>query len=132
MANHVGLVMSPALAARHGADVLRAPRLGTDAHPQGWAIWAALTGVELPPAPERRFAHLHFAMDAALAGLGVTTLPWPFVADDVQAGRLRAPLGFRATETAFAILAAPGADSRALSRFRDWLVTEGAKTPDPP
>lgn len=129
--NRIGPLLTPQLAERHAADLLWTPRLVADSHPQGWAIWAALAGVELSSAPERRFAHLHFAMDAALAGLGMAVLPWPLVAEDVRAGRLVAPLGFRKSESAFAILASPGAESRALSRFRDWLVAEGAKTPEP-
>jgi DNA-binding transcriptional LysR family regulator len=129
--NHVGPVLTPALAERL-ADPLGGPRLVADSHPLGWAIWAELAGVELAPASERRFAHLHFAMDAALAGLGVAILPWPLVHEEVAAGRLVAPLGFRRAESAFALLAAPGAEGRALNRFRAWLVEEGAKTPEPP
>lgn len=132
MPNAVGPVMTPALADRFAADPLAAPRIGTHTHPEGWAIWAALAGVELPPTPERRFAHVHFAIDAALAGLGAAVLPWPLVADEIAAGRLVAPLGFQRAESAFALLAAPGSDSRSLRRFRDWLVAEGAKTPEPP
>ena len=130
--NHIGPVLAPSAAARYGGDPLAAPRLIAQSHPLGWRIWAELCGVELPFAPERPFAHLHFALDAALAGLGAAVLPWPLVAADVAAGRLVAPLGFRRAESAFAILAAAGAESRALSRFRDWLVAEGAKTPEPP
>jgi DNA-binding transcriptional LysR family regulator len=58
-------------------------------------------------------------------------MPWPLVAQDVIAGRLVAPFGFRRVESAFAFLATPGADSRALRTFRDWLVAEGQKTPEP-
>lgn len=128
--NAVGPVMSPELAARVGP--LEAPRLAAQSHPEGWPIWAAVAGIELPPAVERSFAHIHFAMDAALAGLGAAIVSWPMAADDVLGGRLVAPLGFRKTENAFAILTAPGAESRPLARFRDWLVAEGAKTPPPP
>ncbi len=130
--NHIGPVLSPALAERHAADPLAAMRLATQTHPQGWAIWAALTGVELTPAPERQFAHTHFALDAALAGLGVAVLPWPLVAEDVLAGRLAAPMGFKRAESAFALLESPGITNRALDRFRSWLVAEGEKTPLPP
>ncbi len=130
--SHLGLVMSPALAERFAADPLRAPRLAAQTHPQGWAIWAALAGVELAPAPEQPFAHLHFALDAAIAGLGVAVMPWPLVADYVRGGRLVAPFGFRKAESAFALLAAPGAGGRALEQFRRWLVAEGAKTPAAP
>ncbi|MBW8814271.1 MAG: LysR family transcriptional regulator [Caulobacterales bacterium] len=130
--NALGAVMSPQLAERCSHDVLRAPRLAAATHPEGWAIFAEHAGIELPPAPERPFAHVHFALDGAIAGLGAAVVSWPLCASDVQAGRLVAPLGFRRSETAFALLAAPGAEGRALSRFRDWLVAEGARTPQPP
>lgn len=132
MPNAVGPVMAPALAERFASAPLSAPRIGTDTHPEGWAIWAALAGVELPTGGERRFAHVHFAMDAALAGLGVAVLPWPLVADEIAARRLVAPLGFQKAESDFALLASPGADSRPLRRFRDWLVAEGLKVPPAP
>lgn len=125
--NALGPVMSPGLARRMGP--LEAPRLAAQTHPEGWPLWAALAGVELPPAAERPFAHVHFALDAALAGLGAAIVSWPLAAEDVLAGRLVAPLGFRKSESAFAILTAPGADSRPLRRFQAWLVAEGAKTP---
>ena len=129
--NHVGLVLSPALTERH-PDPLTAPRLGAVTHPQAWAIWAALAGIELRPRTEHPYAHLHFAVDAAIAGLGAAIMPWPLVADYVEAGRLVAPLGFRRAESAFAILAAPGAAKRGLDQFRTWLVAEGARVPPAP
>jgi DNA-binding transcriptional LysR family regulator len=129
--NALGAVMSPELAERCGHDVLRAPRLAAATHPEAWPIFAEHAGIELPPAPERPFAHVHFALDAALAGLGAAVVSWPFCVNEVLSGRLVAPLGFRRSETAFAMLAQPGAESRALSRFRDWLMAEGAKTPEP-
>lgn len=130
--NALGAVMTPELAERFGGDPLKAPRLAAVTHPEAWAIWAELAGVELPPAVERPFAHVHFALDAALAGLGAAVAAWPLCAADIAAGRLVAPLGFRRSESAFAILAAPGPVGRPLARFRDWLVAEGAKTPEPP
>lgn len=132
MPSHLGLVMAPALAERFAGDPLKAPRLAAQTHPQGWAIWAALAGLELPASPEQPFAHLHFAIDAAIAGLGSAVMPWPLVADYVRNGRLVAPLGFRRTESAFAMLAAPGAGGRALEAFRKWLMAEGAKTAPAP
>ncbi|MFN3585552.1 LysR family transcriptional regulator [Phenylobacterium sp.] len=130
--NALGAVMSPGLAERCGGDLLRAPRLAAVTHPEAWPVFAELAGLELPPAHERPFAHVHFAMDAALAGLGAAVLSWPLCVDEVASGRLLAPLGFHRSGSAFAILAAPGARSRALDRFRDWLVAEGAATPEPP
>ena len=127
--NALGLVLSPEALARAGGDPLRAPRLAATTHPEAWPIFAELAGVEVPPANERPFAHVHVAMDAALAGLGAAVVSWPLCTSEVETGRLTAPLGFRRSESAFAILAAPGAESRALDRFRDWLVAEGAETP---
>jgi len=130
--NHVGPVMTPSLARRFAPDPLAAPRLAAQSHPQGWAIWAAVAGYELAPAPEQPFPHVHFALDAALAGLGVAIASWPLVAEEIAEGRLVAPLGFRRAESAFALLAAPGGESRALAAFRRWLMDQGAKTPAPP
>jgi DNA-binding transcriptional LysR family regulator len=130
--NHTGPVMTPALARRFAADPLAAPRLTAQSHLQGWAIWAAMAGYELSPAPEQPFPHVHFALDAALAGLGVTIASWPLVAEEIAEGRLVAPLGFRRAESAFALLAAPGAESRSLAGFRKWLVVQGAGTAPPP
>lgn len=132
MPSHLGPVMSPTLAERCAADPLKAPRLAAQTHPQGWAIWAALAGMELPSQAEQPFAHLHFALDAAIAGLGAAVMPWPLVADYVHSGRLVAPFGFRKAESAFALLATPGVSSRALDQFRNWLVAEGGRTPAPP
>ena len=130
--NHTGPVMTPAMAQRYAADPLAAPRLAAQTHPQGWAIWAAVAGYELPPAPEQPFPHGHFALDAAMAGLGVAVASWPLVASQIAEGRLVAPLGFRRAESAFALLAAPGGENRSLATFRKWLVAQGALTPTPP
>lgn len=130
--NALGVVMSPAAVARWGEDPLAAPRLAAATHPEAWPLFAEHAGIELPPAGERAFPHVHFAMDAALAGLGAAVVSWPLCVDEVRSGRLVAPLGFHRSGSAFAMLTAPGAESRALAKFRDWLVAEGAETPEPP
>jgi DNA-binding transcriptional LysR family regulator len=132
MRNALGAVMSPACAERTDGDLLKAPRLAAATHPEAWPVFAELAGLELPNVAERPFAHVHFAMDAALAGLGAAVLSWPLCVEEVQTGRLVAPAGFHRSASAFAMLAQPGAHSRALRRFRDWLVEEGARTPAPP
>lgn len=132
MRNALGAVMSPGCAERAGGDLLKAARLAAATHPEAWPVFAELAGLELPNVVERPFAHVHFAMDAALAGLGAAVLSWPLCVDEVQAGRLVAPAGFHRSASAFALLAQPGADSRALRRFRAWLIEEGARTPEPP
>lgn len=130
--NALGAVMSPGMAERCGGDPLRAPRLAAATHPEAWPIFAEHAGIELPPAGERPFPHVHFAMDAALAGLGAAVVSWPLCVNEVLSGQLVAPMGFLRSGSAFALLTAPGAESRALDRFRAWLVAEGATTPEPP
>jgi len=130
--NALGAVMSPDCAERAGGNLLKAPRLAAVTHPEAWPVFAELAGLELPNVAERPFAHVHFAMDAALAGLGAAVLSWPLCVEEVRQGRLVAPLGFHRAASAFALLTQPGAESRALRRFRDWLLEEGAKTPEPP
>lgn len=130
--NALGAVMSPEMAERCGQDPLRAPRLAAATHPEAWPIFAEHAGIELPAAAERTFPHVHFALDAALAGLGAAVVSWPLCVPEVQEGRLVAPLGFHRSGSAFAMLTAPGAESRALDRFRRWVVAEGATTPEPP
>lgn len=127
--NALGVVISPRLADQ---DLLSIPRLAASTHPEAWPIFAELAGIELPPTQERPFAHVHFAMDAALAGLGAAVVSWPLCATEIVAGHLMAPMGFRRSGSAFAILTAPGAESRPLDSFREWLVAEGAKTPELP
>ena len=127
--NALGAVVTPRLA---GLPLGNIPRLAAATHPEAWPIFAELAGIELPNVQERPFAHVHFAIDAALAGLGAAVVSWPLCVKEVERGQLVAPLGFRRSESAFAILTAPGSESRALDRFRKWLVAEGAKTPEPP
>ncbi len=127
--NALGVVVAADLADR---DPLSLPRLAAATHPEAWAIFAELAGVELLPATDRPFAHVHFAMDAALAGLGAAVVSWPLCFREIAAGTLIAPLGFRRSESALALLTAPSAESRALDQFRAWLVSEGAQTPEPP
>lgn len=127
--NALGVVIAPGPAEK---DPLKAPRLAAATHPEAWPIFAELAGIELPQAVERPFAHVHFAMDAALAGLGAAVVSWPLCTREIAEGRLVAPLGFRRSESAFAILTTPGSESRALDRFKLWLVAEGAMTLEPP
>jgi DNA-binding transcriptional LysR family regulator len=88
--NRVGLVCAPELV----GDIQHAARLFARSHPGGWADWTAATGRPAPAGPTRPFAHLHFVLDAAQAGLGAAVLPWILVQEAVRTGRLAAPYGF--------------------------------------
>lgn len=132
MANSIGPVLSPALLAGHGGDPLAAPRLASATHPQGWREWAQAAGAALPDAPVQSFAHLHFAFDAAVAGLGAMVAPWPLVAEDLAAGRLVAPLGFTPADSDFVLIPAPGDEARALRPLLRWLRAEADAMPAAP
>lgn len=125
--NQVGLVCTPALAADGWG---RAARLTAETRPGSWAEWAQATRNIPPTGPVRTLAHLHFVLDAAVAGLGCAVLPWAIVADDVSAGRLIAPLGFRPDEGALAAIRMDGSASVRARRVIRWLRAEAQATAD--
>lgn len=89
-ANRIGLVCASNLAERLDT----ATRLTARTHPRGWTDWVAVSGRVAPSGAERVLAHVHYVLDAALAGLGAAVLPRSLVLDDLEAGRLVAPYGF--------------------------------------
>lgn len=132
MDNLIGPVVAPGLLAAHGGDILAVPRLISSTHPAGWREWSDLAAAAPPPAPERAFAHLHFAIDAAVAGLGATVASWPLVEPDVTAGRLVAPLGFLPSDSDYVLIPAPGEEHRTLKPLLRWLRAQGEAMPVPP
>ncbi|WP_296177738.1 LysR substrate-binding domain-containing protein [uncultured Brevundimonas sp.] len=131
--NAVGPVIAPSLA---GGDArtkaLSAPRLTARTHPSGWKDWAALSGRASTATSERPVAHLHFVLDAALAGWGAAVLPWALAAEAVADGRLLAPFGFHADDGAVAAIPGAGEASRARRAFVRWLVDQGRAMPSAP
>lgn len=133
--NAVGPVIAPSLAGEAPrAAVLGAPRLVARTHPGGWKDWSILSRQTSGATSERAVAHLHFALDAALAGWGAAVLPWALAAEAVQDGRLLAPFGFQTDGGAVAAIPGAGEASRARRAFVRWLVDEGramASAPPP-
>lgn len=123
--NRVGLVCAPELA---GGDLERAPRLTARTHPGGWRDWIEASGGSAPAGPVRTLAHLHFVLDAAVAGLGAAVLPWIVVADDVAAGRLAAPAGFVPDGGLLAAIRTDPAGGRAVRETLRWLKAEAGAT----
>jgi DNA-binding transcriptional LysR family regulator len=134
--NWYGPVLTPARWSALGEDpegLLRETRLHTRTWPQAWANWARAGRRALPaPETERQFDHFSHALQAAAGGLGVAMAPWIFVADDVMAGRLAAPLGFLKVPGRLALVRPPGRRSEALDHFAAWLVEQGGAMPPPP
>ncbi len=123
--NQIGLVCAPALAT---TGLERATRLSARTHARGWADWAEASGRTPPTGPTRTLAHLHFVLDAAVAGLGAAVLPWIVVADELAAGRLQAPWGFAPDGGALAAIRTEADPSRAVRQVVRWLRAEAEAT----
>lgn len=116
----IGPVCAPGLA----SGWTGATRLEARTHMRGWSDWTALTGKTAPTGPARPLAHLHFVLDAAVAGLGVGVLPERIAADAILEGRLIAPEGFAADGAILAALSADAAPSQAVRKLTRWLQVQ--------
>lgn len=123
--NRIGLVCTPTLAA---GDLSKAPRLVARTRMGGWTEWSETTGRAEPGGPTRTLTHLHFVLDAALAGLGAAVLPWTIVAEDIAAGRLAAPFGFVLDGGALVAIRSDGETGRAARAVIRWLGQQAQAT----
>ena len=131
--NFHGPVLAPGLTGDGPTGLGGLPRLTTGTRQTAWAEWEAHTGITLPVPPDtQEFEHIFYVLEAAAAGLGVGLSPWIYVAGDIAAGRLVAPLGFTPHPARFQLITPAGADKSSVAAFRDWLVAEAAKAPRPP
>ncbi len=132
---HLGPVLAPSLAARiplhTPADLGTHTLLQTKTRLNAWQMWAGAQGCALPPLGDTTYEHYYFTLQAAVAGLGVCVAPWHLVADDVQAGRLLAPLGFCDSGYRYVARRRPQR-SQKLDLFCAWLQTQAAQAAPPP
>ncbi|MES2583151.1 MAG: LysR substrate-binding domain-containing protein [Pseudomonadota bacterium] len=131
----LGPVLAPALASRlplHApVDLARHTLLQSKTRLNAWAMWATAQGCAAPPATGTVYEHYYFTLQAAVAGLGVCVAPWHLVADDVEAGRLVAPLGF--CDSGYRYVAKRRAQrSQKLDLFCAWLLAQAREAPLPP
>jgi len=127
-----GPVLAPALAGVHRlerpSDLARVPLLHTRSRRGAWADWAKDIGAAgLDAQRGRLFETFYFLLEAAEAGLGAAIGPLPLVREELRAGRLVAPFGFRPSGRRMLLLVPPrtAADPRAAA-FRGWLAAAGA------
>ena len=95
-------------------------------------MWLKAAGVAgAPAAPGLTFSVSYMAMDAAIAGHGVTLAYSTIAAGDIAAGRLVRLFSLALPDLfAYYIATAPGALERPKVRaFRDWLRQEADATP---
>jgi LysR family glycine cleavage system transcriptional activator len=131
--NFHGPVTAPHLVGRGETGIEGLTRLTTGTRQTAWAEWEGHSGVALPRPPEiQEFEHIFYVLEAAAAGLGVGLSPWVYVAGDIAAGRLAAPLGFAPTPSRFWFLTPAGAQKPHVDAFRAWIIEEAAKVPRAP
>ena len=105
--------------------------LHTTSRPQAWPSWAQQNAIQANDLKYGQgFEHLYYLLEAAVAGLGVAIAPEPLVAEDLRAGRLAAPWGFKQTPAQLALwLPKRAADGRA-RQLAQWLKAELARSAD--
>jgi DNA-binding transcriptional LysR family regulator len=127
----IGPVISPRYAGlahllEQGETALRDEALlHTSSRPQAWPTWALASGIAADSLHYGQgFTRLFYLLEAAVAGLGVAIAPEQLVQDDLRAGRLLAPWGFRQTDASW-ILATPRrrSDGR-IDALAAWLRKE--------
>jgi LysR family glycine cleavage system transcriptional activator len=98
---------------------------------RAWARWFGIAGIpDMKPAGEQVFEHFYFAIQAALAGVGVVMGPLALVAEDVRGGRLAAPIKSPVVASRGYFVYAPAAsnDAPAIVALRNWLMAAGRAT----
>lgn len=122
-------VCAPALAAglTTPADLARHTLLHVTTTSQDWPHWAAASGVDgVDLSSGLRFDTIHYAINAAVEGLGVALGRHPLIDAELERGAL-VPLFGPAIpcDTAYWLLCAPESLDRADVRaFRDWIRSE--------
>ncbi|MGN6086467.1 LysR substrate-binding domain-containing protein [Trinickia sp.] len=130
----LGPVLSPELATsidwKSPAKLPGKLLLHTRTRPDAWSLWAHHAGSTAPETKGQVFEHYYFTLQAATAGLGMCVAPWHLVIDDLQSGRLIAPLGFRRSGKRYVLKRRPQRSAKA-DRFCAWLARQAAEMPHP-
>ena len=123
IAEDVGPALSPTLLEPFGSvmweNLSTLPLLHTRTRPAAWAEWCNATENPIPSGGQE-FEHFYFMLEAATAGLGVAIAPEVLVRDDLAAGRLSAPFGFRPSGQQYVALTPDHPSAEAVA-FICWL-----------
>ncbi|WP_018897825.1 LysR family transcriptional regulator [Rhizobium sp. 2MFCol3.1] len=119
----IGPVIAADLAQDNVGEFGTIPELHTRTRPQAWNDWRSRSGRQLSLGPRVDYEHFYFMLEAARAGLGMCAAPWPYVVDDIHAGRLRAPFGFVDSGHHYVALKRSRRNRKA-SLFCDWLAAQ--------
>lgn len=130
----IGPVCSPEYAAAHNFrtvdDLAGLSLMATKTRPNAWEDWYKSFGLS-PPYPETQeeFEEFYLLFQAAACGLGVAIGLGYLVEDDLQSGRLIAPLGFVEGQRQLVLWSLPQTVARPdVQVFIDWFRDELGKT----
>jgi LysR family transcriptional regulator, glycine cleavage system transcriptional activator len=128
-------LLSPELLARcplrRPEDLEQHTLLHSATRRRAWMRWLDVAGIStLKPAGEQVFEHFYFAIQAALAGVGVVMGPLALAAEDIRSGRLVAPIKSPvvASRGYFVYVPAASNDAPAIVALRKWLIVAGHTT----
>jgi LysR family transcriptional regulator, glycine cleavage system transcriptional activator len=135
LADRVGPVCAPALLeGRDGlrvADLRRCKLLHAETTAQAWSEWLRRIGGDgrggrgptIDVRKSQGFEHTYFMLEAAASGLGIGIASFALVEQDLQSGRLVAPLGFAPTGRFYCVLhSRQAAGNPKIEAFRSWIV----------
>jgi LysR family transcriptional regulator, glycine cleavage system transcriptional activator len=128
MPEWIGPICTPELARRLNLrmpeDLARTRLLHTKTRPLAWREWMQSCGVDFPnPQSDAPFEHFYLLIQAAISGLGVAMVPHMLVEEDLQSGRLVAPLGFVKGPHAIQLWLPPYLrEKRETETLADWLA----------
>jgi DNA-binding transcriptional LysR family regulator len=107
-------------------DLNRAHILGSLTRPDAWSEWLATVGrSDLSLAAQEHYEHHYLMIQAASHGLGIAMAPRILVADELERGRLIAPLGFVQGTRDLHLWIAPHVRSRGdVRRLSKWIEHE--------
>lgn len=129
LADEVGPVLSPTLLEPSGSimweNLSALPLLHTRTRPAAWAEWCSATGNPILSGGQE-LEHFYFMLEAATAGLGVAIAPEVLVRDDLAAGRLFAPFGFRSSGQQYVALTPENPSAEAMA-FTAWLSVKASE-----
>ena len=101
-AERVGPVMAPHLAEEFETGSYIG--LGSKTRAEAWTQWLSLNQRSVQPTEVRYHDHHFLMVEAASCGLGVAMSPLVLATDDIERGRLIAPLGFSADDTHYGLI----------------------------
>jgi DNA-binding transcriptional LysR family regulator len=124
----IGPVVSPRYAGlarlqnRDESTLCDEPLLHTTSRPQAWPEWAQASGLAIQSLRYGQgFTRLFYLLEAAVAALGVAIAPEQLVRDDVDAGRLLAPWGFRQTSASWILTTPRRSHDNRVDTLAAWL-----------